>query len=206
LADSSIRCAIGLLACRRLTCAATGQRIKFRRSGALVGQADRRTLWVRPIVNGPLAMCHATSRGGDSAFVGSANHGCNRLSGGSLSPRDTPLSVARDADLGTAQDFPETLKSRTDSEAYVGQVGNLQPIVNRPVSVERTACPSKDAVARDAHQATAQYSWERASSPPQKRVHTSVNAARTSACATISVGHALACPRPHPVNIRCAQR
>jgi hypothetical protein len=32
--------------------------------------------------------------------------------------------------------FPETLRAGVDSEAFVGQVGNLRPIGNRPVFVE----------------------------------------------------------------------
>jgi hypothetical protein len=52
---------------------------------------------LRPIGNRPLAQCHAPSRWGDSAFVGSANPGCSRLSGGFFAPRDALVSAARDA-------------------------------------------------------------------------------------------------------------
>ena len=46
--------------------------------------------------------------------------------------------------------FPETLQPGVDPEALVGQVGNLRPIGNRPVSVGRTASSSRVSVAEDA--------------------------------------------------------
>jgi hypothetical protein len=46
--------------------------------------------------------------------------------------------------------YPETFNPRIDSEALVGQVGNLRPIGNRPVSVERTPSSSRVSGPRDA--------------------------------------------------------
>jgi hypothetical protein len=57
--------------------------------------------------------------------------------------------------------YPETLHPGVDSEALVGQVGNLHWIGNPPVSVERTASSSMVSVARDASEGIVFRSCER---------------------------------------------
>jgi hypothetical protein len=65
--------------------------------------------------------------------------------------------------------FPETLDAGVDSEALVGQVGNLRPIGNRPIFVARTACSPTVSAARDVPEGTVCRSCERASPPVRIR-------------------------------------
>src|ERR1700685_2736618 len=63
--------------------------------------------------------------------------------------------------LDSVSHSPETLHPRADSEALVGQVGNLRPVGNRPVPVERTAPSSTVSGPRDAPEGIVFRSWGR---------------------------------------------
>src|SRR5580704_3946050 len=84
---------------------------------------------------------------------------------------------ARACSVHTSQ---KPLHPGVDFEALVGQVVNLRPIGNRPVSLERTASSSRVSVARGAPEGIVFCScerflfrslceWQRAGQPPRPR-------------------------------------
>src|ERR1700679_1818014 len=59
-------------------------------------------------------------------------------------------SLGREHSCVQRSHFSEARHPRADSKALVGQVGNLRPIGNRPVFLERTTASSKVSAPRDA--------------------------------------------------------